>query len=271
MLIKFYNFLQDTIGAYTFVVAVGAVVSFFVYAYLARKRGRDWPELFSFFIIELVGMFLGAHLLYFFVQLPEWIEYYSGRIQSVGDFFVAFTQGASGLVFYGGLLGATLCVYLYSRRHRYPVRSELNNAVIVYPLFHMFGRIGCTLNGCCYGIEYHGIFAIQYTSDYIVAGKSDDVADYSRFPIQPLEALVGLIMFIILFILYKKTKDKYSLTCIYFLVYSIIRFFDEFLRGDAARGIWGPFSTSQWISLAIFVVTVTYLIVLRKKNRKQAL
>ena len=267
MLLTFYNFLQSTIGVYTFVIAVGAAAAFFVYAYFARRRGCGWPDLIMFYVIELLGMYFGAHLLYFFVQLPEWTEYYSGRILSLGDFLAAFAQGASGLVLYGGLLGAALCVYICSRVSRRSVRSELNNAVIAFPLFHMFGRIGCTLNGCCYGIEYHGFLAIQYTADYIVEGKSDDIADYSRFPIQPLEALIGLIMFIVLFILYKKTKDKYSLTCIYFLVYSVIRFFDEFLRGDSARGIWGPLSTSQWLSIVIFIAAVVYAIMQRRKSR----
>lgn len=269
MLITFYNFLQNTIGAYTFVVAVGAVVSYFVYAYLARKRGKDWAELTFFFVIMCIGLFAGAHLLYFFAQLPDWIEYYSGQIQSLGDFLVAFSQGASGLVLYGGTLGATLAAYIYCKKQFLSVRSELNNLVVIFPLFHMFGRIGCTLNGCCYGIEYHGIFAIQYTADYIVEGKSDDVADFSRFPIQPLEALIGLIMFIIFFILYTKTKDKYPLLCIYFLAYSIIRFFDEFLRGDAARGIWGPLSTSQWLSIVIFIVAVAYMLIIHRKVKTE--
>jgi prolipoprotein diacylglyceryltransferase len=49
-----------------------------------------------------------------------------------------------------------------------------------------------------------------------------------------------------------------------------VRFSTEFLRGDAIRGVWGPFSTSQWISLALFVYTVTRFIIKKAKANKAA-
>lgn len=260
------DFLREHIGFYTIAALVGIIVILIVYLYLGRKRDLSIQQLISTFVFALAGLLIGAHLLFFIVGLPDWIAEYSGRIHSLGDFLVAFGYGASGLVFYGGLLGAYAGILIFCRIYKLYVPAELNNATVVFPLFHFFGRIGCTLNGCCYGIEYHGPLAIQYTDIHIVQGISDDIADFSRFPVQPLEALLELAIFFFLFFLYKKTKDKYSLTSIYLLIYSVIRFLDEYLRGDVIRGKWGPFSTSQWISLAIFVSVIIFLIV-RKIRR----
>ena len=82
---------------------------------------------------------------------------------------------------------------------------------------------------------------------------------------QLLEAVLVLILFFILTIMLKKYDNKYSLTSIYLLLYGIIRFFNEFLRGDIIRGFLGPFSTSQWISLIIIAV-ISYRHLRNKKN-----
>ena len=264
---SFYNFLRYDIGFYTIAAAVGLIVAFIVYFKLARRRDLPVSQIVYTYLYAILGVFLGGHLMFFIVGLPGWIEHYRGSILTVGDFISAFGQGASGMVFYGGLLGALLMIFIFCRTHGFMLRPELNNAVVVFPLFHFFGRVGCTLTGCCYGIEYHGLFNIHYTPDYINPGLSDDIADFSRFPVQPLEALIELAVFVALLIIYLKTENRYSITCIYLTAYSIVRFLDEFLRGDNVRGLWGPLSTSQWISLAILIVTVIYLIVKKTKNQ----
>ena len=83
---------------------------------------------------------------------------------------------------------------------------------------------------------------------------------------QPLEALLELLIFVFLLVMLIKKDDAFSVTSTYLLIYSVVRFLDEFLRGDALRGFWGPLSTSQWISLAIFIVTLIYLIVKRTRT-----
>jgi len=260
------EFLRDTIGFYTLTAAIGIIVILIVFLRLGKKRGVSTAQLLSMFVFGLAGLLVGAHLLFFIVGLPDWIAEYSGNIHSFSDLLIALGYGASGLVFYGGLMGAYAGILIFCRIYKFYALPELNNATVVFPLFHFFGRIGCTLNGCCYGIEYHGPLAIHYTEAQIVPGVSDDIADFSRFPVQLLEAVLELALFFVLLAIYRKAKDKYSLTSIYLLVYSIIRFFDEFLRGDAVRKIWGPFSTSQWISLIIFVSVVITLTVRQIKR-----
>ncbi|MCF0142804.1 MAG: prolipoprotein diacylglyceryl transferase [Parasporobacterium sp.] len=262
------EFIKNNIGFYLLTALIGLLLAGLVFFLLWRKRQTPGAQSFLLFVSAVAGVFAGGHAMFFIVSLPEFIRDFVPNIHSMDDLFSAIAYCASGMVFYGGLLGALLFAYLYCRANHMDLRANLNHAIVVFPLFHCFGRIGCAFTGCCYGIEYYGPLAIKYTSDYIIHGKNDDIADFTRFPVQPLEALAELIIFVILLVIYLKTEDRYPLTPIYLLTYSVVRFTDEFLRGDAIRGIWGPFSTSQWISLAILAVTVIYLIVKRKHLKR---
>ena len=132
-------------------------------------------------------------------------------------------------------------------------------------MMHAFGRLGCTLGGCCYGIEYHGIMAIQYTQEHINPGISDHIADVPRFPVQPLEAVLEAAICVLLVVIYLRNGDRYSIPAIYLFVYGIVRFSDEFLRGDTIRGLWGPFSTSQWIALCCMIGVMIYVLIRHQK------
>ena len=108
-----------------------------------------------------------------------------------------------------------------------------------------FGRIGCLMGGCCYGIKYDGPLHIV---------MSDNIA---RFPVQLVETL--LLFMLAAFLIFKKTHSKNSSTIIYYLtIYPSMRFLLEFLRGDRIRGIFLGLSTSQWISLLILVCMIIY-------------
>lgn len=265
------EFIQNEITFYLLCGILGLAASIVVVCILVRKHNVTPSRFFGLYLCAGAGLFVGGHLLFFLVGLPDFIKYDVPTLKSFNDFISAFGIAASGMVFYGGLLMALLFMYLYCKSVKLPVRPYFNIMVVTFPLFHCFGRIGCVLSGCCYGIEYHGPLAINYSASLITRGVNDDLADFSRFPVQLLEALLELILFIVLLIIYTKKEDAFSVTTTYLLCYPVIRFFDEFLRGDVQRGIWGPFSTSQWISLAIFLITLIYRIVQQNRSKKEPL
>lgn len=256
------------INFYGIFTAIGLVFSLLVIYLLSRKRSLVIDDLVFCGIWTAVGAFLGAHILFFIVNAPDFFVGLSANPPiDVGDFFTRLYFAASGLVYYGGLLGALAAILIYTKKKYLPARQYLNLFVLVFPLFHGIGRIGCVFSGCCYGIEYHGFAALHYPDSVIVPGINDHITDFSRFPVQPMEALIEFIIFAILLIIYLKKGDTIAIAPIYLLSYAVIRFLDEFLRGDEQRGIWGPFSTSQWIALIIIAATLIYYIV-RKRTLK---
>ena len=86
------------------------------------------------------------------------------------------------------------------------------------------------------------------------------------FPTQIIEAVCNLVIFFILLATYKKWIGTYKTLGLYFILYSIVRFTLEFFRGDLIRGIYFGLSTSQWISIVLFVIGVGIFIRNAKKK-----
>ena len=132
---------------------------------------------------------------------------------------------------------------------------------MMIPLFHFFGRLGCFTAGCCYGVEWeHGI-----VYEHSILESANHVA---RFPVQLVEAVLNLMLFFLLFYLYKRGKATHKILLLYLLIYPVYRFILEFFRGDTYRGFVGFMSTSQFISVILFTISAVVLIVQGIRKRK---
>lgn len=161
-----------------------------------------------------------------------------------------------GSVFYGGVFGgaAGLLIVCLVKHYEFLVFSDL--FVTLLPIGHAIGRLGCYLNGCCYGSQYNGAFAV----DFIVNGVKTTV-----FPTWFFEAGFCFVLFIY-FQLVHKNNATGNRTAIYFISYSIYRFLIEFMRGDEIRGHIGFLSSSQIISLFMLLLGLCILYVSLKDN-----
>lgn len=223
---------------------------------LTKKRGLDDNDTIVLLLISSIGVLLGGHLLYGITN----IKYISAVFTAKGlkAFINNITVIFGGSVFYGGLFGGLAVGYTYLRAKRLPIDVFSDMAAVVIPLFHAFARVGCFLSGCCYGKKSR--FGFTAHGNTLVP----ELNGVKRFPVQLLEALCCLVIFTLLYLLYKKSLQSViirgKLMYIYLILYSAVRFFDEFLRGDEIRGsIWG-ISTSQIISIIVFAVSPPLLI-----------
>lgn len=173
---------------------------------------------------------------------------------SRGD-FSSLTGG--GLVFYGGLIFGTIGGIVAARLSGENIERTAAILIPCVPLGHVFGRIGCYLAGCCYGRPYSGTFGLKTVQDGVIC---------TLFPIQLLESMLNIIIFLIL-ILFLRKFSGYAILSSYLFMYSIVRFTLEFFRGDELRGSVLFLSTSQWISLALLAVSTISLVVLAVKRK----
>lgn len=258
-MLPYVTILGRTLGMYSVMAVIGIAFAVVFFVLNKKQTGFDAFGLALFGLIVFTGLLIGGHLLYGITQHDLIFRAFKniGRL-SFKDFFTVMAVAFGGNVFYGGLIGSfiTIGVYLKVRK----LGPERNAGILdVYscaaPLFHAFGRVGCFFGGCCYGIESAFGFT-AHGNEY-----SPDVNDVNRFPVQLLEASLNLLLFAFLVILLKKGVMKGNLMWIYGSIYPVIRFFDEFLRGDAIRGFVFGLSTSQWISIFVFVLSVTMIII----------
>lgn len=94
----------------------------------------------------------------------------------------------------------------------------------------------------------------------------DEANGVNRFPIQLVESFYNLLLFIFIYILYKKNKLKGNLIYLYLSLYAIARFIIEFFRGDSYRGFLFGISTSQIISILIIIFVIANIIIKRFKK-----
>ena len=138
---------------YSLLVMAGLGSGVAVSCLLAPRRSVAREDVLFAELYAMLGLVAGGKLLYLLVEAgPLWRLYRAGA--SPRALLIGSLQG--GFVFYGGLLGALFCFYLYARRYRQPFWRLLAPATPALPLAHAFGRIGCLLVGCCYGRPYGG-------------------------------------------------------------------------------------------------------------------
>jgi phosphatidylglycerol:prolipoprotein diacylglycerol transferase len=251
------------IGLYTLMILCG-VFSVGIYANrMAKINNYDDIKIIIFLLILSTGAIVGSHLLYALVNYKNFVYIFGNirKIDTFKKFFSVLNYTFGGSVFYGGLIGGAIVAYICIRKDK-EYRLFIDIIAACIPLFHFWGRIGCFLGGCCYGFSSR--IGFIYANSLI-----EEANGIRRFPVQLLEATFNLCLFFLLNYFLTNGKFKNTLLMQYLLIYSVGRFFLEFLRGDTYRGIWLFLSTSQIISIVIFTMTI-WQYLLHRKSKKYA-
>ena len=131
-------------------------------------------------------------------------------------------------------------------------------------LVHMFGRIGCFLAGCCYGLPTKSIFGVIYTDPTCLA----EPKNIALHPTQLYEACYIFLVMLFLFFMRKHRKFYGQLFLLYLILYAVGRSVLEIFRGDETRGyiINKYLSHSQFIALFIVLVVIYFYHRWKTKN-----
>ena len=237
------NFCVFGIPAYFFCAGIGAVVATCSFIILLSYKKYNLQEHAKALAISVVGLIIFARL----------FGCLSGIYRAIGKMETITFQSVknTGIVFYGGLIGL-LITYSMCIRSRLISEKDyhiLDVLAVTIPLFHTIARIGCFLSGCCYGIEKDTRISVKYT----ILEQGVKLTSL-RIPIQLVEAGVDFVLFIYLLAMYMSDEwEKKHILYRYLICYSLARFFLEFVRGDAIRGIINGISFSQVISMGIWI------------------
>ncbi|HYO07705.1 MAG TPA: prolipoprotein diacylglyceryl transferase family protein [Tepidisphaeraceae bacterium] len=155
--------LNLPIYSYGLLLVVGFLLAMELAKFLARRVGID-PEVFvNAGLIALVTGVIGARLSH---VIENWPQYTDPARSLAANFFDAVNIRSGGLTFYGGFLLAFPACVLYGIWRRVPVKLGMD---IIAPCLMIglgFGRVGCFLNGCCYGAQCDGHFVGAVTYPY---------------------------------------------------------------------------------------------------------
>ena len=233
------NIFGKDLPLYGLFCTLGMIVAALIGMLLCKKRKLEIFDLVGSAVYAFIGGMLGSKLLFIITSLKTIIE---NNIP-----FESLIKG--GFVFYGGLIGGALGLFIYVKQFKMTFPPFLDIYAVCLPLGHAIGRIGCFFGGCCYGMELHSPISVVY-HDPKHYNPAQIPLDTPLLPVQLIEAAVLLIFFVIMLILFLKTKTR-MLPIIYIFMYTVARFVLEFFRGDKVRGGVLGISTSQIISLVI--------------------
>ncbi len=200
----------------------------------------------------VVGTVIGARLYYIVQNDPATYLSEPWRVIAVWE---------GGLAYFGGLFGAILAAFLYTRRASIKFSRAADLFAPAIPIGSAIGRIGCGLAGMDYGTPTSLPWGVVYTNENSYA-PVDGVA---RHPVQFYELLGDLAIAGMLIKMRGRVPDG-VLFVVYLLLFSTLRFFLFFLRGDVAPVALG-LKNAQWTALAIFVVAILSLAAISVRNR----
>jgi phosphatidylglycerol:prolipoprotein diacylglycerol transferase len=245
-------------------VLVGAILAVLLSWLLRKKSALDWNDAVVDAIIWAVLLgFAGMKILYWIVTPDVFKNAFAD-----GFFKGVLSLLMEGMVFYGGLIGGILGILIVSRKKKQNFFEFTDLMAPCFCVAHAFGRIGCLLVGCCYGLKVGEMTQFGITTyDGRCAVKYADGA--MRLPVPLMETIFLLALCVLLVLIYRKEKRLGTTTGWYLVLYALWRFGVEMLRGDAERGKFGPLYTSQWISIVILAAGVAILVLSRRFKWKK--
>ncbi len=260
-----FEIFGKTISTYSAAAAVGTALAVLVAYCAAEKKGLDGVTAIVLLIIAFASSLIGSHLLYGIVNWRLiWVAFRNlDKLTSFKVLLSWLVEIFGGAVFYGGLVTGILGGFIYLKAAKKDTARYADIGAFAIPLLHGFGRIGCFLSGCCYGIE--SSFGFTYTHSLVESANG-----VCRFPVQLFESGANFILFALFLTFFLRDKLKGKLLPVYLIAYPVCRFILEFYRGDAYRGFIGVLSTSQFISLILIPAGIAMLTVSVAKQKKRS-
>lgn len=246
-----------TIYGYGLMIGIGFLAGLITACNRAKKFGLDSDIVYGLGFTSLIGGMLCAKLLYCIVEFKEFIK----------NPAMIFTS--DGFVVYGGIIGGVILGYTYCRLKKVQFLKYFDLVMPSIAIAQGFGRLGCTLAGCCYGRETSSAFGITYHESLIAPNG------VKLIPTQIISSAGDFLIAVILIIyadrIYKSLGEKATgkVGLLYVIMYSVGRFFIEFLRNDY-RGNIGIFSTSQCIAVVLLIIVLGVFFVKHRIEVKNA-
>lgn len=237
-----------TIYSYGFLVACAFLISIF----LARKRARKIeipPELITDLgIILLTTGIVGARIGY---VILNWGQFSNNLLRILKVY-------EGGLVFSTGFLVSLFFAYIYIKLKKVSFLKVADCLIPYVALGQSIGRIGCFLNGCCYGIRTDSFLGVDFPH-----------LPYTVYPTQLFSTVFLFFLFLILIMFRKNRIFKGELFLIYILGFSGFRFLLDFIRADTLLE-WRGLTLFQYITMLVFFTAlIIFGVIIFKINQRK--
>jgi len=233
-----------TVYSYGLMLAIAFVVCLILFQRDAKRQNIHSVIVSDLLFWVLISGLVGARIFYVFLNL----SYFTENPLEV----IMLHRG--GLVWYGGFISASLSGIWYLKRHSLPMLKMFDLVAPYIALGQAIGRIGCFLNGCCYGkpVPWGVYFPVH-------AERLHPTQAYSSI------ALFGI--FLLLRFLQNRKHADGQIFFMYVVLHSCSRFIVEFFRADTSKFAIG-LSLFQIISIILCCGSLYGIFYLRSQGRR---
>lgn len=222
-----------TMNSYGVMMALAFISAGIVAYWQFKKRGVRPDFIYPLLIATVIGGLLGAKIHYLILHPDAWPE----RMLS-----------GQGLVWYGGLFGAIAAVIVVTLVTKERLAAIMDAGGPAVAMGYVFGRLGCFMRGCCYGVETDLPWGMSFPK-----GVPPTPEGVQVHPTQLYSSLASLVIFALLvWVIGPRFKREGPLIFAYAVLAGIERFLVEFIRAN--QPIVGGLTQQQWIAIAMVVV-----------------
>jgi phosphatidylglycerol:prolipoprotein diacylglycerol transferase len=228
-----------------FMLALAAIVGIYGVERNFEKQGYDRDIVLDMVVLMVLFGILGARISYIIIY--DWQAF-------ITDPLMFFSPGFSGLIWYGGLLGGFIAFVVYIWRKNLPFWEMADLFAPYLALGYALVRIGCFLNGCCYGLPTDSAWGVIFPA----------VDDLHRHPTQLYSSLINFLLFGFLIWLWPRRQFNGQIFLAYLVGYTIYRFVIEFFRFSLIN--WGPFTIGHVYTAVLFLIAVVIYVYRRYRE-----
>jgi phosphatidylglycerol:prolipoprotein diacylglycerol transferase len=244
ILLKIGNF---TLYSYGLMLFISFILGIKITQKRAKKFGVKEDEVVNLAVTILIGVIIGARLLYVF---NHWDEFKNDLIG-----IIAFWRGGlGGLMFFGGFIGGFLAGFFYAKKKKMPILKMLDAISPALALGEGLTRIGCFLNGCCFGSPFK--YGVIFPPD----SPAGSTFPYTKIhPTQLYSSFFGFLLFLIILKLEKRKLIRKAgvIFSIFLFLYALFRFLIDFLRYyENKLNFW----TNQTIAIILMLIALLIFI-----------
>ena len=263
------------IRSYGLMLAIGFLAGITIAAKRAQKAGENPDHIYNLSVWVVISSLLGARLYYIMTHYHEFrADHESSFVTRIfyelkNMFWPVGSDGQvgiSGLILYGGLILGTITAVFYIRKHKLNIPLYLDIVAPSLGIGEFFTRIGCFLNGCCFGHPTDSCLGVVFP-DNSVAGYY-----YPDTPIHPAQlynSSAGLFIFVMLLFLERHKKFNGFTALCYFMLYSVGRFSLDYFRYYGKNLRFMGFTHNQLLSMVVFTAALTIMIVLNVRAKRK--
>lgn len=303
-----FNVGDFTVHSYFFFLTIGFAVAIVVGIFEFRRMNLSVKDFVDLAIIIIIFGMLGSRIMHIVAEDIPHDVYCSKRLDRCGpdpkklinaggdDVIKEFNRGEKiikfyiahpsrmfnifkgGLAYYGGFIFGTIAALIFMKRRGMNVLFTSDTIGYGTAIGLFLGRIGCFLNGCCFGLPTDSFIGVHFPKGSAafaemanagIVDRAKDTLTPAVIPTQLIESIFSLLLFFYLYLFLRRHKRYDGQIIIHFTsIYAVFRFMIEYLRNDNRGIFFGLLSSSQIVSIIIFVGSLLLWNSLKKRGEE---